>query len=129
MILGDLAGRHYAPMTVLSFGVMTPLGYLLHSHFTFREKLSSRGFLRFASGGAAGFPLSLLSMAILCTGLGLSVLIARPLLRLLSSSGTTLRPIGQSSTAGGLTERRTTEGVTEHGNFVRGRRYRKPLFR
>lgn len=79
MILGDLAGGHYAPMTVLSFGIMTPLGYLLHSHFTFREKLSSRGFLRFASGVAAGFPLSLLSMAILCTGLGLSILIAAPI--------------------------------------------------
>lgn len=79
MILGDLAGGHYAPMTVLSFGIMTPLGYLLHSRFTFREKISSRSFLRFASGVTAGFPLSLLSMAILCTGLGLPVAIAAPI--------------------------------------------------
>jgi len=79
MILGDLAGGHYVPMTVLSFGIVTPLGYLLHSRFTFREQLSLRGFLRFASGVTAGFPLSLLSMAILCTGLGLPVAIAAPI--------------------------------------------------
>lgn len=79
MILGDLAGGHYVPMTVLSFGTVTPLGYLLHSRFTFRERLSLRGFLRFASGVAAGFPLSLLSMAILCAGLGLPVVIAAPI--------------------------------------------------
>jgi putative flippase GtrA len=71
MILGDLAGGHYVPMTVLSFGIVTPLGYLLHARFPFREQLPLCGFLRFASGVAAGFPLSLLSMAILCTGLGL----------------------------------------------------------
>jgi len=79
MILGDLAGEHYVPMTILSFGIVTPLGYLIHSNFTFREQLSLRGFLRFASGAAAGFPLSLLSMAILCTGLGLPVVIAAPI--------------------------------------------------
>lgn len=79
MILGDLAGGHYVPMTVLSFGIVTPLGYQLHSRFTFGEQLSSRGFLRFASGVTTGFALSLLSMAILCTGLGLPVVIAAPL--------------------------------------------------
>jgi putative flippase GtrA len=79
MILGDLAGGHYGPMTILSFGIVTPLGYLMHSSFTFKERPSLRGFLRFASGVAAGFPLSLLSMAILCTGLGLPVVIAAPI--------------------------------------------------
>jgi putative flippase GtrA len=79
MIVGDLAGGHYVPMTVLSLGIVTPLGYLLHSRFTFREQLSSRAFLRFASGVTAGFALCLLSMAILCTGLGLPVVLAAPL--------------------------------------------------
>jgi putative flippase GtrA len=78
MILGDLAGGHYVPMTFLSFGIVTPLGYLLHSGFTFKTQLSVGGFLRFALGVAAGFPLSLLTMAILCTGLGLPVVIAAP---------------------------------------------------
>jgi putative flippase GtrA len=79
MILGDLAGGHYVPMTVLSFGVVTPLGYLLHSSFTFRERPTLRGFLRFTSGIAAGFLLCFLSMTILCTGLGLPVVIAAPI--------------------------------------------------
>jgi putative flippase GtrA len=73
MILGDLAGGHYLPMTVLSFGIVTPLGYLMHSSFTFRERRSLRGFLRFTSGIAAGFPLSLLSMSIPCNGLSRAI--------------------------------------------------------
>ncbi len=78
MILGDLAGAHYVATTVLSFVLVTPMGYVLHCRFTFREALSWRGFLRFTSGVATGFPLSLLSMAILCTGLGQPVLLAAP---------------------------------------------------
>jgi len=79
MILGDLAGGHYVPMSFLSFDIVTPLGYLLHAKFTFRQRLSLRDFLRFASGAAAGFPLYFLALAVLCTGLGLSVIIAVPI--------------------------------------------------
>jgi putative flippase GtrA len=79
MILGDAAGDHYVPMTVLSFALVTPLGYLLHAGFTFKEPLSWRAFLRFAAGVTAGFPLSILTMAIFCTGFGLPVVIAAPL--------------------------------------------------
>jgi putative flippase GtrA len=78
MIGGDWLGVHYLPMNFVSFAVVTPVGYWLHSDFTFRGALSVRGFLRFAAGVAAGFPLSLLMMAILCTGLGLPVIIAAP---------------------------------------------------
>jgi putative flippase GtrA len=79
MILGDWAGGHYALMAVLSFGLVTPLGYLLHSNYTFREQISWRRFLRFASGVATGFPLSLLSMALLCSGLDLPVVLGAPI--------------------------------------------------
>lgn len=79
MILGDLAGVHYVPMTLLSFSLVTPLGYLLHCGFTFGERLCLQGLLRFASGVAAGFPLSLAVMAILCSGLRLPVVIAAPI--------------------------------------------------
>ncbi|MDR3530342.1 MAG: GtrA family protein [Rhodopila sp.] len=79
MILGDWGGGHYVPVSVLSFGVVTPLGYLLHAKFTFMERLSLAGLLRFTSGVAAGFPLSLLVMATLCTGLGMPVLFAAPI--------------------------------------------------
>jgi putative flippase GtrA len=83
MILGNLAGVHYVPMTVLSFVLVTPLGYLLHSRFTFRQRRSLRGFGGFASGVATGFPISLLSMAILCTGFGLPVVLAAPIATIL----------------------------------------------
>lgn len=79
MILGDAAGVHYLPMTFLSFALVTPLGYLLHAGFTFKELLSWRAFLRFAAGVAVGFPLSLLIMAVFCSGFGLPVAIAAPL--------------------------------------------------
>ncbi len=79
MILGDLAGGHYVPMTLVSFGLVTPFGYWLHTRFTFREPASPRAFLRFASGVAAGFPLSFASMALFVSGLGLPVPVAAPL--------------------------------------------------
>ena len=78
MILGDLAGAHYAPMTLVSFAITTPMGYCLHAGLTFRERFSWRAFARFAAGAATGYPISLLMMAILCDGFGLSVMIATP---------------------------------------------------
>ena len=78
MIVGDVLGVHYLLMSVVSFGIVTLLGYLLHSGFTFRGQLSIAAFLRFAAGLAFGFPISLLVMAILCTGLGIPVIIAAP---------------------------------------------------
>jgi hypothetical protein len=79
IILGDVAGGHYVPVIIFSFAVVTPLGYLLHSGFTFSEQRSWVGLLRFAWAGALAFPLSLLTMAFLCTGLGLRVAIAAPI--------------------------------------------------
>lgn len=83
MIAGDWAGVHYVVMTFVSFLVVTPLGYLLHSGFTFGAHLSLMGLVRFASGVAAGFPLSLLSMVLLVSGLGLPVVIAAPVATLI----------------------------------------------
>ena len=78
MIVCDFLGFHYLPMNFVSFGIVTLLGYLLHSGFTFRGQLSIAAFLCFAAGLAVGFPISLLVMAILCTGLGIPVTIAAP---------------------------------------------------
>lgn len=83
MIGGDAAGLHYFPATILSFLLVTPLGFALHCRFTFREPTSVDRFLRFASGIAAGYPLSLALMALFCSGLGLKVIIAAPLATLL----------------------------------------------
>jgi putative flippase GtrA len=80
IILGDLFGVHYLPMTIASFTIVTPLAYLLHSAFTFRERGSWLGFLRFSAGLATAFPLFFLFMAILCTGLRVPVVVAAPLI-------------------------------------------------
>jgi putative flippase GtrA len=79
MIGGDWAGVNYVPMNFASFAVVAPLGYLLHASFTFGTDFSWRGLLRFTSGLAAGFPISLLLMAIFCTGFGWPVIVATPL--------------------------------------------------
>jgi len=78
MILGDFAGAHYVPMMFLSFVIIIPLSYLLHSAFTFHTELSAAGLLRFTSSRALGGSLSLLTMLILCSGLGWRVAIATP---------------------------------------------------
>ena len=79
MISGDWIGIHYAPMTVVAFFIVTPIGYLLHAGFTFGEKMSWRSFAKFTSGVAVGFPISLLAFTLLCSGLGLSVAVAAPI--------------------------------------------------
>lgn len=78
MILGGWAGGHYVPLSFLSFGMVTPLGYLLHARFTFKARVSWRNFFRFTSGLAAGFPLYFMAMGILCSGLDLAVAFAAP---------------------------------------------------
>ena len=79
MIGADLAGLHYFPATLLSFAVVTPLGYSLHCRFTFRKAHSLDGFLRFMAGIAVGYPLSLALMVLFCSGLSLPVFVAAPL--------------------------------------------------
>jgi putative flippase GtrA len=70
---------NYVVMSFVAFAFVTTFAYLMHTSFTFRERRSVRGLLRFSSGVATGFPLFILLMAIFCTGLGMPVAIATPL--------------------------------------------------
>jgi putative flippase GtrA len=79
MIAGDRAGGNYAVMTLVSFLIVTPTAYALHSHFTFNAPRSLRALVRFASGTAMALPLSLLAMIVLCSVLTLPVVIAAPI--------------------------------------------------
>ena len=79
MIGADFAGLHYVLATFISFLVVTPLGYLLHARFTFRQGRSLAGFLRFTAGIAAAYPLSLGLIVLFCTFLGWPVWVAAPL--------------------------------------------------
>lgn len=79
MIGGDLVGGGFAAMTLVSFLLVTPTAYALHSRFTFGEHLSVSGLLRFVSGTAMALPLSLLAMTLLCAVLKLPVIVAAPI--------------------------------------------------
>lgn len=79
MLAVDSAGGHYTLGIFIAFLCVTPLGYLLHSFFTFSQEFSLRAFMRFAVGIVSGYPLALLLMFLLCTVLKLSVLVAIPI--------------------------------------------------
>lgn len=79
MIAADHVGIHYLLGTVISFFAVTPLGYLLHSRFTFAEPPRLKAFARFVGGVAMAYPISVAMMVVLCSGLSLSVVIATPI--------------------------------------------------
>jgi putative flippase GtrA len=78
MLAVDAAGGHYLVGTVIAFVVVTPVGYLLHSWFTFAEPLSAKPFIRFVAGVASAYPVATGLMIIFCSGLHLSVAVATP---------------------------------------------------
>jgi putative flippase GtrA len=79
MIGTSAYGLPYPPGLVLSFAIVTPIGYLIHSAYTFEEACSSRRLQRFLAGAASGFLVSAALMALFCSGLGLPVAIATPI--------------------------------------------------
>ena len=76
---GDLLGLHYFPATLISLALVTPLGYELHSRFTFAARRSWQAFVRFTAGIAVAYPISLAMMVVLCSGLRMPVYIAMPI--------------------------------------------------
>ena len=79
LIGGDRLGVHYVPLMALSFLVVTPVAFWLHSRFTFGAPMSWRNLMRFASSVSAGFLMSFVMLALLCSGMGVSVAIATPI--------------------------------------------------
>lgn len=79
MILGERAGFGYVSSSVISLFAVIPTGYILHAAFTFGSDRSWRAFFRFAGSILAGFPISLLTVALLSSGAGLPMVIAAPI--------------------------------------------------
>jgi putative flippase GtrA len=79
IIDGASFGINYVVMSLVAFAFVTMFAYLMHTSFTFRDRRSVRGLLRYSSGVATGFPLFILLMTALCSGLGISVAVATPL--------------------------------------------------
>jgi putative flippase GtrA len=83
MIGTSAHGMPYPPALVLSFFLTTPIGYLIHSTYTFEQACSWISLQRFLAGIVSGFVLSAALMALMCSGLGVSVAIATPVTTLL----------------------------------------------
>jgi putative flippase GtrA len=79
MLAVDFLGGHYMLGTVVSFLIVTPSAYLMHSQFTFAEPLSWKAFTRFVAAVATTYPIAVFMLMILCSGLGLSVAVATPI--------------------------------------------------
>jgi putative flippase GtrA len=79
MIAGDALGGHFAAVMLLSFVLVTPFAYWLHTAFTFDETRELRSFVRFAAGVATGVPLALLVTGVLCSGLQVPMVVAAPI--------------------------------------------------
>ena len=83
MIGTSAYGMPYPPALVLSFLLTVPIGYLIHSAYTFEKARSWQRLQRFMAGAVSGFLLSAALMVLLCSGLGMPVAIATPIVTLL----------------------------------------------
>ena len=72
----DRLGVHYLASLVLSFAVLAPFGYFLHSIYTFDREIRPVRFVRFATGLLAGFPINLVLMVLFVSAVELSVPLA-----------------------------------------------------
>jgi putative flippase GtrA len=79
----DRAGGHYLFGSMIAFAIVTPVGYALHSWFTFARPFALVSFARFAASVALTYPVAVALLALLCTGLGLDVAIAFPIATLM----------------------------------------------
>ena len=79
IIACSLVDIEYWNAVALSFVLVTPLGYVLQSRFTFRVGLTILHFIRFAISAAAGAFLFLILVSLFCSVLGMAVWLASPL--------------------------------------------------
>jgi putative flippase GtrA len=75
MVLDQL-GFHYLVSVIASSLIVTVIGYVLHTTYTFDVPLSWTGLSRFMTANASGFLASLVLMTLLCGGLRLRASIA-----------------------------------------------------
>jgi putative flippase GtrA len=65
MIAGDALGVHYAVSTGVAFVIIVITGYALHCLYTFSERLSVRGFVRYTAAMLPTLPFSFGGMYLL----------------------------------------------------------------
>jgi len=59
--------------------VIGTAGYGAHVHFTFRQTPGWRSYARFMAGVALGIPAAYMTLALLCDGLHLPMIVAAPI--------------------------------------------------
>lgn len=83
MICGTQLGIVYPVALILSFCITTPVGYWIHSVFTFEQARSWIRLQRFLLTAIMGFLGSMMLMVLLCTGLRVPVIVATPVATIL----------------------------------------------
>ena len=78
VIGGDMLGYGYPVTVSVSTVVVGVVGYVLHSCFTYGERLSWGAFGRFMAGLSSGYFLSMATFALLSDLLSVPILIASP---------------------------------------------------
>jgi putative flippase GtrA len=76
-------GMPYPAAIVLSFCVVTPIGYMFHSAYTFEALCSTRRLQRYMAAAVGGFFVSAVLMVVFCSGLRVPVAIATPIVTML----------------------------------------------
>jgi len=76
MFASNAVGMHYAIALVISFLALVPIGYALHSVYTFGRDLTPMRFLRFAGGQLTGVSINFALMVLFISGVGLGVPVA-----------------------------------------------------
>ncbi|PXW78172.1 putative flippase GtrA [Blastomonas natatoria] len=79
LIGADFSGLHYTAATALTFVTTVPLAYAAHALWTFNARLSWRGLARFVAGSLSSLMAAGLTIAALCGGLALPMVLAAPL--------------------------------------------------
>lgn len=79
MIGLDQIGVYYLVSTIAATVLVTVVGYLLHSVYTFQARASLPSMMRFFASTAVSSCLAILLMTILCSGIGLSASAAIPI--------------------------------------------------
>lgn len=79
MIAGDAVGLHYVVSSVVSLVIVTAVGYVLHSSWTYpRAERGAPSLTRYLLLVGGNFPLSLAGLFVFVDLLGVSVPIAAP---------------------------------------------------
>ncbi len=75
----DWVGVHFAVSALISFAVVVPVAYGLHTSFTFSARRGPTNFLLFGAAMAANYPLLIIVLFVLVDLVHLPVMIAAPI--------------------------------------------------